>query len=365
MQKLLAASLLLLISFLAPAQTTNDNIANRIELFPDSEPVFSSTHKATVEWSCINKALTKSCLVYHNDQWYYFKPTHTARQYLNITNQDCKNFKGVQVVIMEGDPCKAETYRLIHCTSLTDQNDTFIAFDSLKPGTEYLVLIDGFLGDQCHFNIQFSSWPSGLDHQRKSLDTLSLVAEQTGQKVLLHWQADQQLLDELDHFEVTRQQTTESKAQKLATVSIVTNALGRRNETYTYADSLTYAGTYAYRIIGISRENADRLLLDEMKITYYPKPEQLNSERKIIQFLLNFSLPGEVEVIVTDALTGKSLFGFTVQNGQHTTIPIDITAYILSGKRFFRIKAIHSKTRAVKSQTYTLNEEGVWISVSK
>ncbi|MBX2968735.1 MAG: hypothetical protein KF803_05145 [Cyclobacteriaceae bacterium] len=358
-----AVYILFLLSPYAFAQVVNDRIDNRIELHLDSVPVYSNTHKATVQWGCINKALTNSCLVYHNDQWFYFTPTDSRKQYLNITNQQCKNFKGVQVVVIEGNPCETQTYKLMHCTSFTDQNDAFIELGSLKPGTQYLVLIDGFLGDQCHFNIQLSKLPVGLSNQRASLDTLSLIADQTEERIVLHWQAHQQLLEELDHFEIFRQRSTDSKAEHLGNVEITTNALGRHTEAYVYNDNLSKPGTYVYRIVGVNKENSHRLLLDEKQVAFYPPGQHVVIEERIIQFPVAFS--GAVEIVVADAVRGTTLFGFTLPEIRENIIPVDVSRYVASGKRFFRIKVVHLKSRNVFTQTYAWGEDGEWIVVPK
>lgn len=364
MVKGVAVYILFLLSPFAFAQVVNDKIANRIELHLDSVPVYCNTYSATVEWSCINKALTNSCLVYHNDQWFYFTSPESGKRYLNITNQRCKNFRGVQVVVLEGNPCEVSTYHLIHCISFTDQNDTFIELDSLKPNVKYLVLIDGFLGDQCDFEIQWSARPAGFP-QQSSLDTLALASMQENEHITLHWQTDQQLLEELDHFEVFRQGSTDSKAEHLGNVVITTNALGRHPEAYVYNDSLLKSGTYIYRIVGVNKEHSHRLLLDEKRIAFYPPRQHLVIEDRIIQFPVNFSMPGEVEAIVVDAVRGTTLFGFTLSEIRDNIIPVDVSRYVASGKRFFRIKAIHLKSRNVFTQTYAWGEDGEWFVVPK
>ncbi len=359
----IAACILSLFSSFAYAQVANDKIDNRIELHLDSVPIYSNTYNATVEWSCINRALTNSCLVYHNDQWFYFTPTDSRKQYLNITNQQCKNFKGVQVVIIEGNPCETQTYQLIHCTSFTDQNDTFIELDSLKPGVQYLVLIDGFLGDQCDFEIQFSTRPSGIPVHRDSKDTLSLRVEQDRHLVNLQWSANQSQLDELDHFEIFRQQVNVPKAVELAEISISTNALGRHMEYYVYTDSLSEPGLFVYRIIGVTKPGNERIILDETRVDFFStKPTQTIIER-VIQFPVTFS--GPVEIVVSDAIKGTALFGTTIKADQNRLVPLDVTHLVNRGYRFFRIKATHVKSRNAFTQTYGLSDEGEWIVVPK
>lgn len=347
------------------AQVANDDVENRIELKLDAPPTSSTTKKATVEWACINKALTNKCLVYHNDQWFYFLTAGAGKRYLNISNQQCKNFKGVQVVVIEGNPCETETYTLIHCTSFTDQNDTFIELDSLKAEIPYLVLIDGFLGDQCDFEIQFSTKPAGFPTHRDTGDTLSLQVKLKKHAVELYWQGSQQQLDVLHYFEIFRQNSKQTKAEKLTHVSIVSNALGRHIENYTYVDSLTEAGKYVYQIIGVAKFDGKRILMEKAQVGYFPPRQEPSLERQIIQVPVNFSMPGKVELIVADAVKGNVLFAVSLQDGQNHTVPIDVTSYVNRGNRFFRIKAIHVKSSNMITQTFALNNEGEWVVVPK
>jgi len=365
MRNSLVLSTLLLFSFTGFSQAENDNIANRIELELDSAPVNSTTHMATVEWNCINKALTNTCLDYHNDQWFYFQSFNSNKQYLNITNQHCKNFKGVQVVIIEGNPCETSTYRLVHCTSFTDQNDVFITLDSLQAEMSYLVLIDGFLGDQCDFDIQLSTKPTGFPVSMSPMNSVSLHVQANHHQVELQWQVAQQQLDVLGHFEIFRQHTRETRAIKLTDISVETNALGKHIEQYSYTDTVTKSGIYTYRIAGVSKSDGKRSVLAEKQIRFYPSPKQFPSGQYIIEVPVNFSMPGEVEIIVSDARRGNALFAVTVHDGRNITVPFEVSRYVNEGIRFFRIRTVHLKSRNSISQTFALDSEGKWIGMTR
>jgi hypothetical protein len=358
-------TLIFLLLFACPglAQVENDNIAKRIELLLDSVPVKSTTKKATVEWNCINKALTNACLVYHNDQWFYFHAAVSGKRYLNITNQRCKNFKGVQVVIIEGNPCETTSYKLVHCISFTDQNDVFITLDSLKTETTYLVLIDGFLGDQCDFEVQFSTRPAGIPVFQHTRDTLSLYVEQDRHVVVLNWNAHPLQLGELDRFEIFRQHTKETKSVKLTDKAVETNAQGKHREQYNLTDTLLNPGTYTYRIAGVSKTGDHRVLLAERQVHDNPQGKQPSTEQYIIEMPVNFTMTGDVEVIVTDAQKGNVLFGFTVPDGQNIIVPVDVTRFVNQGIRFFSIRSVHIKSRNASKQTFALDHAGKWIAI--
>lgn len=168
-------------------QVSNNRIQNRILLKLDSGWYSSSTSNSDVEWDCVNKALTNKCLIYHNDQWFTIKPSGPGPYYLNISNQECKKLYGVQVVIIEGDPCKTDSYRLKKCIPFTDQSDFHLRLDSLDTNQEYLINIDGYLGDLCQFMIGFSSAPNGLSVDARKLNTVSVFVTQQDSIVSISW----------------------------------------------------------------------------------------------------------------------------------------------------------------------------------
>ena len=185
---------LLFCSTAALSQVSNNEIKYRLKLKLDDPWFQSSTNNASVEWDCINKKLTSTCLVYHNDQWFTIVPPLTGSYYINISNQKCQNLQGVQIVVLEGDPCKIDSYQLKMCVSYTDQSDMFVKMDSLIGGKEYLVNIDGFLGDQCDYRIQFSSVNKGIPVQIRTLKQMPLKVAQTDSVISLNWSIPDSLI---------------------------------------------------------------------------------------------------------------------------------------------------------------------------
>jgi hypothetical protein len=155
-------------------QVLNDRIQNRIALQLDAGWHTSSTINSKVEWDCINKKLTQKCLVYHNDQWFTIMPAGRGPYYLNVSNQSCKDLYGVQMVVIEGDPCKTDSYRLKKCFAFSDQSDFFVKLDSLIPQNSYLINVDGYLGDRCGFAIEFSSVFRGIPLHANNLNSIGL-----------------------------------------------------------------------------------------------------------------------------------------------------------------------------------------------
>lgn len=363
MMKIATGFFLYLLAIALNAQV-NNNIDDRIRLELDAPLFLSSTANATVQWKCINKKLTEKCLVYHNDQWFYFLASSPGRYYINVVNQKCKNLKGVQVLVIEGNPCETSTYRLVHCTSFTDQNDAFIELDSLNVGREYLINIDGFLADQCEFEIQFATKPVGFPGNVPNLDTLSLTSGVDGEKILLRWHATQLQLDQLLTFELFRINSLATRAIKIADVRPETNALGKHIEDYVYSDCISDAGIYVYKIIGVERNSERRILMDEIRVGYYPQPTEQGSTY-VLSFLVNFLYAGNVELSVQDALTNKVLHGEVIKDGRSAIVPIDLTNYVAKGYRYFRIRASHLESKNVLSETFAISPEGQFIKVTK
>jgi hypothetical protein len=195
------------------------------------------------------------------------------------------------------------------------------------------------------------------------MDTLSLHLEQDNHLVALSWNANQGQLDGLNHFEIFRQRENGPKAVELSEISISTNALGRHIEHYAYTDSLSEPGSYVYQIVGVTKLGADRIILDESRVSFFPGQQNKSVEERIIQFPVGFS--GAVEIVVADAIKGTALFGTTLTDGQGRIVPLDVTHFVNRGYRFFRVKAVHVKSRNVFTRTYALREDGEWIVVPK
>ena len=185
---------------IANAQVVNDNISNGSRLILDSASIYSSTDEASVEWQCINKALTNKCLIYHNDQWFTFNVKSDGSYYLNISSQNCRDSRGIQAIVIEGDPCQVATYKIPYCIPRISQQNVFIELDGIRSNTRYLVNIDGIVGDFCDFNIQLSSRPAGLSGFARNLDTLKLSSSNYKNIVTLRWTLPKTYNDNIDAF---------------------------------------------------------------------------------------------------------------------------------------------------------------------
>lgn len=353
MLRLRFISFYMLLCVTSHAQVSNNNINERYELTLNGEGVSSTTAKSTVEWKCINKALTKKCLVYHNDQWFYFVPPADGMYYLNISSQKCRNFQGVQLILIEGNPCDTQTYKIRSCIDNLPQDDVFIAMDSLRASVPYLVNIDGFLGDFCEFTIQLSTVPQGLPRVHNSLDTLALVALQDTRTVTLNWHVNQALAETIARFEIYRIQAGEPKHTFKTVYSTSSNALGNWQEDYMYTDTVSTKGIFIYKIIGVTYHENERLLLDEVNVNFNPQ----NAEKEFVAKLpVTFSYSGRAEIIVLDATTQEMVDYSAYDYSAPGILSVDLQKFVNAGLRNFMVKVRHYKSREVRVFSCHVNQ---------
>jgi hypothetical protein len=310
----------------------NNNIEERIELKLESDVVRSTTRESDVQWNCINKNLTHKCLIYHNDQWFSYKPLSAETAYLRISNQKCRDQLGVQLVIIEGDPCKTTSYKLKKCIDFTDQADFCVMLDSLRMGQEYLINVDGYLGDICEFDIAITRTPSGVPISSPLLSGAVVSAIQQDSIVQLQWTVSDSAMIGAKDFTIYRKKNGGRRSAELRTPAI-RNAYGVAAKNYSVADTLQTKGDYAYSIF-IHRDDGV-FLLEKKMISYqdvYKTPVYRSTKRTIDYFSRD---NGSVLVKVLDE-EKKPLFSFRHRSVHgKNTITLDFAPYIERGSRKF------------------------------
>jgi len=274
--------ILMLVCVRASAQVANDNIEERLQL-NINKPIHSSTAGANVQWKCINKALTSKCLVYHNDQWFSFTVAKDGDYYINIDAQQCRDSKGVQMIIIEGNPCEVSTYKILECINQIRTEDVFVEVPALKTGIQYLVNVDGFLGDFCEFNIGLSDKPKGFPRKDVNLDTLKIESRIEKKVVTMKWTLDEKLAKDIREFKIIR------NSKVTVEIGMGRNAYGSAMNDYSFTDTLKSAGVYYYNIYGIRERDEMPLLLSQRKFTL-DKREMVERKQvsKVLPFRLNF-----------------------------------------------------------------------------
>ena len=331
---LFSGILFLQISF---GQVSNNEISNRIKLSLNNDWFSSSTRNASVEWDCINKILTSTCLVYHNDQWFTIVPPETGTYYVNIAKQKCSNQQGVQIVVLEGDPCKVDSYQLKMCISYTDQSDMYVQIDSLIGGKEYLLNIDGYLGDQCEFEIQFSTKKQGIPIQAKNVKYAELRFTPIDSVVSVQWFIPDSLVFMITKVSLYRKHEKEKSSEKVYSEALQRNAYGTTETTYVVSDTLRKKGQYTYSIYGHTVHD-DVILMAKENFNFKPRGRAGSriTHKASIDFVAQHS--GHVNVNVFDNVQERHLFSTTrrASKGRNSLV-LDLSDYVSEGVLFYKI----------------------------
>jgi hypothetical protein len=333
------------------AQVPNNNIKDRTELLLDASPSQSNTNNSSVEWNCINKALTNKCLIYHNDQWFNFIPERSGKFFLNVSSQQCRDQRGIQVTIIEGNPCEVNTYKILQCINKVHQDDVFIELDSLKAGTQYLVNIDGFLGDFCNFDIQFSTTPFGLPRVTHNLDTLNMTTSLKDSAVTIRWTVNESVAEKIKKFAVYRIGDGDHKSTSILELPLKANALGDYENDYLLIDTLKQGGKYIYRIYGTEKETEYPLLLDEQRISFRPPRTNLPKQgSRWVDIPLSFNNGERYQVLVFNKFDYALLRKYTGEfdSAKDATFEVNLNEFVSAGIKEFIVLASDADSKSAK-----------------
>ena len=291
------------------AQVANDNIENRRGLRLE-ETITSSTTGCTVQRSCVDERLTGKCIEYHNDQWFEFTPKTSGRYFVNISGQKCRDVRGVQLVVLTGQPCQPATYRVLSCTSLGTQDDVFVTLDSLRAGQAYLLDVDGYLKDFCQFTLQVSRTAAGMPvsyfppSPTRVLPTASRV-------VALSWTLPDSLASASD-CRVMRREIHEYRSTEIRRVPVRRDNYGRPDTAYAFADTLPGPGTYDYQVVTSRAENGPaatrlRQWWYAYNVPAMPLPGAAPARNVLMLPLRKYPAKARLSVVITDPATGRVL----------------------------------------------------------
>lgn len=343
-------------------QVNNDNVANRIRLVPDELPVHTTTASATVQWDCLNQALTGKCLVYHNDQWYSFQVSEPQSYFLNISRLSCLGGNGIQIIIIEGNPCETRNYRVMECIAQIRNEEVYVPLGKLNAHTDYLIEIDGFNGDHCDFDIQIARRPLGLPLKFSEKDVSEngfRAKTQSDSLAEIAWRVPVGWLDRIDQFRVFRLKEEDIIRLERA-VPVSRNAYGKPAETYTIQDTLTSTGDFLYRIYGYP-ENELPVLLNELKITFSKvSKKQPTAGSQVIEIELNGPQRADYAVRVYESNQLSILQAFNVVYDPDKPLPvsIDMREMIKAGNTAFMVVLINKATREAKEFFYRVDTRG-------
>jgi hypothetical protein len=253
------ALLLLLFTFFAFSPTVfgqvlNDAIEQRLPLAL-AQLITSSTVGCTVQRTCVDEKLTGKCVEYHNDQWFEFTPPVAGKYFLNVSGQQCRDTRGVQLVVLSGKPCEVASYQILSCTSLGTQDDVFITLNYLEAGKTYLLNLDGYLHDQCTFLLELSSEPKGLPAFNAPLFSANTPSSRF---CVLKWTLPDTI--KAQQFKIMRRAASQFKSTQIGTVAAIRDTYGRLAPDYSFTDTLADSGDYLYQVVAEGNEMPVMLL---------------------------------------------------------------------------------------------------------
>jgi hypothetical protein len=360
MKQLLVIAWFMFAAGSAWGQVNNDNLANRIRLEPDAGPLHTTTASSTVEWGCLNQALTGKCLVYHNDQWYSFQVKEPQSYYLNISRLACRSSKGIQVILIEGNPCETKNYRVIECIRQIQNEEVFVPLGMLVADMTYLVEIDGFDGDYCDFDIQIAQRPYGLPMKFEVLQQSvagSASQSQYDSLVKVSWKVPPGWLEQIDQFRVYRLREQDIFRIERAVPSSK-NAYGMPADAYQIRDTLESPGNYLYRVLGYP-QSGQPVLMSEVRISYAKKrkPPPV-SQTIVIDPGFGQKTEYAVRVYENQQLAIIHAINGTYDPAYPAPIEIDMKEFIANGHRVFMVVLINKATRETMEFYYRVDERG-------
>ena len=271
---------------IANAQVVNDNIEQRLLLQPE-QTLTSTTTDCTVQWACVDEALTGKRIKYHNDQWFEFTPKAAGRYYVNIGGQKCRDTRGVQLVVLTGEPCQPSTYQVVSCTSLGTQDDVFVTLSDLKAGQRYLLNVDGYLNDFCSFALTVSTQPKGLPvaepTQVEAVSTLT-------QLVTLNWTLPDSLTTTRSH--ILRREARQQRATTVGEQPVVRRVYGGLQTDYALTDTLPGPGRYHYQVIAAATDGQPPVVVSSRWVTWLGPEAKNNAYETIAQALQSSAAKG-------------------------------------------------------------------------
>lgn len=338
------------------AQVSNNNISARSLLTLDQSPTISTTNNSTVEWQCVNKKLTNKCLVYHNDQWFTFTPSVTGKYFINLSASNCRDNRGIQAIVIQGNPCEVSTYKIRKCVPQIRFLDSFIEVDSMEANTPYLINIDGFLGDYCEFSIQISSRPHGVSVEGRAMNRLDLPGTTDEGIRKISWKLPVNLQDSIVSFSVYSKPDHQQVSALRSLVPIEINAKGEYQSEYSYIDSLQGKRPYSYQVVGNMKDNR-QIILDEWFAI--GSAASRGSEFKI-SVNLDYPDRSKLQILLVDSRRETVLRQrtFTFNEVLDKTQSFYVENDVKKGTGAFTVVVVDLKTRRKREMLFWVNNQG-------
>lgn len=336
------------------AQAPNDDIENRLSL--EHEQIISSnTRGCTVQPNCVDEGLTGKCIDYHNDQWFAFNSHGNSTLFVNIFGQNCRDLKGVQLVVLKGKPCQVETYEILTCVSLATQDDIYVELNSLEKDQEYLINVDGYLHDFCAFQMEVSGIPRGISPE-PSLDLIS-SSSQNKNVARMEWELPDSLCQQIEAFDIYRRVHPNVKSEYLDEVPIVSNAFGECQHYYFFEDTIGDNSTVYYTLTARGNHGKS-MVFDTKKFHYRAKPDtpkQIPSINIPLENLKN-NTPIEIKVYDNNTMQLLDKRTFSYKRGDPEFIQLTTYKFTNVGVNKLKVEVIDYKQQTKSTYEYALEQ---------
>jgi hypothetical protein len=319
------------------AQVINDSIDNRIELKLEAGYFSSSTTGCTIEWKCVEQKQLKNSITFHNDQWFYFTTRDTANYYLNIRNQQCKKQLGLQVLIIEGEPCVTSSYKYLNIYPVNSINDLVFPMKGLDANKTYLVSIDGLLGDLCDFEIKVTKNRSELMLLTPIGDP-EATAELDKQVITLSWRHPN--TSPVSTYLVIKK-IGKQPFKTIETIKVKSFSHLNQDQFLEAKDTLNLSGDYEFQVIGLT--DSVKYLILSHKFNFFPS--KILNLKNTFTYESTFDNNGILTFTVFDYYKNNILFTKGFKNKKSEKYNIDLSGYEKQAIRKFKIKVSNSKYR--------------------
>lgn len=328
------------------AQVSNDDI-HQAKVLEIGQHISSSTAYSTIQSSCVNYALTKKCIKYHNDQWFIVNSQNRDFIYININNQECRDLLGVQLVAIEGEACDIENYKILECVSFGSNDNFYVRLDSLKPATDYLLNIDGYLNDFCSFDITADTIPYGIPTE------VNLELEAEGELntniVKINWKLAPELENEITHFEIM-ERTEKYKHEVIDKILVTRNTYGYITKDYLFEDTLSDNLQHYYKLIAVDR-SGKKFLVDEFIFK-----GSIKEKHDFIVLHLGYKKGTSLTLSIyekgTERLFRRARFFFDPE--KHSSLTYSIASLLRDGVKAIIVEVKNNKTNEVIVKEYQL-----------
>ncbi|MCS7074237.1 MAG: hypothetical protein NZ108_07205, partial [Bacteroidia bacterium] len=134
---------------------SNDNCENPKQLFFNQLLSKETNEFATLASPTqLPKPIPVTCIQsFENELWYWFHTASFTNVKVTIAAKKCNTPLGLQALLFEGKTCNREQYIYKACSNKQTVDTILILGTQLKPNQDYLLLVDGYDGTICEFDI--------------------------------------------------------------------------------------------------------------------------------------------------------------------------------------------------------------------